>query len=416
MARQTDSVPAELETSVFNSGILGVARAIRAAAAGFRLRRRQVSAREARPVRRMERRDVSLEPLEQRALLSGDALSATVDIPDPYLEAVIRRPTNLNKPRGAITVEDMLGLQSLSVLGRGGFVPAAGKIRNLQGLEHAKNLVSIVLPMQHISDLRPLSGLGKLRQLHLSSNRIGDLRPLSGLRRLDDLQLPGNRITNLSALRPLDRLYWLTVSDNRIRDVSPISRLTRLGILNLGNNRISDLRPLARLPKLSRLGLWDNPITDIRPLLKLKGLEALDLSGTRIADHSPLARLHTLEQLYLDNARVRSIGFVRGMPRLNAFTASGNRISDISPLADKTRLEYAELSHNLITDITPLRSMIKPSPFMLTTLIDVRHNRIDFTPGTANWQFIEDFKKHEGTPDYLPQDLIVPAATGQAAG
>ena len=109
-----------------------------------------------------------------------------VSIPDPNLAAAIRAEIG-----NTLTTRTMLNLTSLNARNRG--------VRNLTGLEHARNLQVLYLGVEvvdgqwvnsnAISDVSPLSGLTQLRELYLDTNNISDVSPLSGLTQLRELYL-----------------------------------------------------------------------------------------------------------------------------------------------------------------------------------------------------------------------------------
>jgi Leucine-rich repeat (LRR) protein len=72
----------------------------------------------------------------------------------------------------------------------------------------------LVSPLNHISDLSPLSELKSLNFLELNRNRISDLTPLAGLAKLKSLDLASNQITDLTPLVGLKQLTTLSLSEN----------------------------------------------------------------------------------------------------------------------------------------------------------------------------------------------------------
>src|ERR1051325_213695 len=77
--------------------------------------------------------------------LAGFASSARaqeVTIPDPGLNAAIR--DEVGNPSGPLTVQDLLSLTNLNARSR--------NVGNIEGLEAARNLVSLDLQINHLSD------------------------------------------------------------------------------------------------------------------------------------------------------------------------------------------------------------------------------------------------------------------------
>jgi Leucine-rich repeat (LRR) protein len=77
------------------------------------------------------------------------------------------------------------------------------------------------------------------------SGCLQELGPLASLGRLESLVLALNHVTDLAAVSSLDRLQLLHASGNRITDLEPLRTLPSLLTLNLDTNRISNLAPLA---------------------------------------------------------------------------------------------------------------------------------------------------------------------------
>ena len=247
-----------------------------------------------------------------------------VHIPDPNLHAVIAEALG-KSPGMPITVEEMASLERIDVENKG--------IRDLTGLEFAKNLTRLKIGYNPLSDLSPLTSLIKLREIWLRETEVSDLSPLSGLRDLEVIDASETRITSLVPLARLKNLQKLDSVHSDITDLSPLAGLTNLTRLRLYDCKTTDLAPLKGLTKLRWFGLThtDN-ISDLSPLSGLTDLEHLALSDTEISDISPLAGLVNLETLILNE----------------------NRIVDVSPLASLRNLKNLQLHDNNISDFSSL--------------------------------------------------------------
>ena len=173
-------------------------------------------------------------------------------------DANLRRAVNeaLGAPADApFTPTDLLKLHRLD--------PYRFGIKNLKGIEHAKNLTWFSFAENDVTNLSPLAGLTKLQLLYGWSNpNLVDISPIAGLTQLRSL--------NLSACH--------------IQDITVLVNLTQLEQLNIGYNQISDVRPLRDLTQLTELKLHSNQITDITPLENLNQLEVLWIQHNFIAD------------------------------------------------------------------------------------------------------------------------------------
>ncbi len=90
-------------------------------------------------------------------------LNQVVEFKDEYLKAEIIQTLNLQK--NEITIGDLLTLTSLTL---------SSRVKNLEGLQYAKNLESIEFPYAAITDLSPLKDLTKLSKI------VGDWQLIEG--------------------------------------------------------------------------------------------------------------------------------------------------------------------------------------------------------------------------------------------
>ena len=260
-------------------------------------------------------------------------------MPDAELRRFVRSALGLTA-NDALTQAALAGLTRLNASDAG--------VKDLTGLEYARQLIGLSSNDNNISDISPLSELTQLKSLSLNFNNITDISPLGGLTQLTHLQLQGNPISDISPLGGLTQISTLIIGSNQVSDISPLSRLTRLQILNLGSTQISDIRSLSGLTKLQILNLNFNSITDISPLSGVTALRELDLYRNQISDVRPLESLTELRELNL----------------------YGNQISDVRPLEGLTALHTLILESNPITDTTPLCRMKEKNP-NLTINIDI---------------------------------------------
>lgn len=87
-------------------------------------------------------------------LEKSEDLNQVVGIKDDYLKAEIIKTLNLQK--NEVTVGDLLNLTSLTL---------SNRVKNLEGLQYAKNLESLEFPHAEVTDLSPLKDLTKLTKI-----------------------------------------------------------------------------------------------------------------------------------------------------------------------------------------------------------------------------------------------------------
>ena len=149
-----------------------------------------------------------------------------VAFPDKNLEGVVRRA--LDKPEGPLIRRDIVGLVDLTCVGK--------EIKELSGLEQARNLTLLNPSDNQLSDINPLASLSNLIGLFLGYNNIRDISPLSSLTSLRRLHLGDNLISDLSPLVSLTNLTWLYLRGNSISSIGPLRALTKLTYLGLSGN------------------------------------------------------------------------------------------------------------------------------------------------------------------------------------
>src|SRR5882672_8635636 len=124
-------------------------------------------------------------------ILTGFMLSARaqeVSIPDPGLNAAIRAA--LQKPSGPLSEQDLLSLTNLDASQR--------NVSSINGLEAARNLVSLNLQVNRFTNFSLPNTLTNLIVLDLSSNSLASFFVPRGLTKLAGLDLSHNLFVSFS--------------------------------------------------------------------------------------------------------------------------------------------------------------------------------------------------------------------------
>ncbi|XP_028935145.1 leucine-rich repeat-containing protein 9 isoform X3 [Ornithorhynchus anatinus] len=123
------------------------------------------------------------------------------------------------------------------------------------------------------------SMMQNLEVLHLGYNGISSLTQLqlSRLRNLKSLFLQGNEISQVEGLEGLHKLQELVLDHNRIKAITDtaFAKPNSLLVLHLEENRLRQLTHLQPLMKLEKLFLGHNKIQDVAELEKLDGIVTL---------------------------------------------------------------------------------------------------------------------------------------------
>jgi internalin A len=275
----------------------------------------------------------SLGTLAFLTLLVPPAFAANP--PDKNLEAALRDV--LHEPKKELTDELYNRVYVLDAVNKG--------IKDLTGLEKCKNLRSLRLTRNQISDVKPLAGLAELQSLDLANNQIADIKPLATLTNLQYLELSHNKVTNIEPLKGLTKLNSLYLTGNQISDIAPVAGLNRLWSLYLAKNQIKDIGPLAKLTRLSTLDLSDNQIENIAPLANMTEINLLMLERNRITDLKPLVAA----------AEKDAGGPKRFAPFLRLYLA-GNPVAATAQKAaieagPKTQWEYKVLAKDQVNEL-----------------------------------------------------------------
>jgi internalin A len=153
-----------------------------------------------------------------------------VSIPDPGLNVAIRAALRI--PFGPLTELDLLSLTNLDASRR--------NVKSIVGLEAARNLVSLDLQINRLTNFSLPSELTKLSTLDVSINPLTNFSLPNGLTNLTSLTIEGAGLTNLTLPAGLTRLNNLDLENNYLASFSQLSNLTGLVALDLGFNSFAN--------------------------------------------------------------------------------------------------------------------------------------------------------------------------------
>lgn len=265
------------------------------------------------------------------------------------------------------------------------------QIRDLSGLEIAKNIEYLVLRNNLIQDLKPIQNLSKLRKLDLHGNRLKDLSslvPLSGKvvkEKITQLQstVKENSLSENERAQALLELSesiellqsgkWslreLNLSNNRLLGLSGIGNFKFLSHLDVSQNSLIDLEGISRLSNLvsffahgNELGRIEEYVDRNRNKSFDNGEPFTDESGNGKRDIDPLIELNNLSNLvdlHLYDNRLKSINLIGELPSLSTFLLSGNQISDLKPLEKFHNLSQLSIANNRVFNLDGLQTLEK---------------------------------------------------------
>lgn len=302
-------------------------------------------------------------------------------------------------------------------------------LRDLRGLEFAKNLEVLILRDNLIQDLSPISKLSKLRKLDLSGNRISSLRTfgqfplietkqriveiqnelqqknleddykaalileLSELaekfklknRSLTELNLANNRLLGVSGIEMWESISWLNVADNSLIDLEGLSKLKSLTTLYAQGNQLGRVEGYE---DVNRNKIYDfgepvqdqsgNGKRDTDPLLELQSLPRLRnlyLYNNMLKDVDSLIDLPSLSVLLLSSNQIETITEIGKLEGLTRLSLNSNFIYKLSGLQQLTNLRHLDLTENRICDLRPIESLRNLKELRLQS-----NHVIDLTP------------------------------------
>lgn len=235
-----------------------------------------------------------------------------------------------------------------------------------------KNLTTLWLANNYITDISPLSNCKLLATLDLSGNMISStvssdgLEPLARLQSLVCLRLDNNDIHTVKSLRRLIYLEVLTLSNNHIGNVSgTLDNLSLLTYLDLDNNELAsfDAGSFTHLQRLflEHQGYYPNP-DDPKEEDFVKTLEqVLNL------DQAPNIVELRLNDNNIDGDSVQSIS---NLGKLEYLSLSGNNVIDLGFLQDLIYLTHLELARCNIRQAREVSSKDPSTGEMITEQID----------------------------------------------
>lgn len=296
---------------------------------------------------------------------------------EPLIEQAVRQ--QLQKESGKIRKEDLERITTLRICGdrildqsdyyarnvgtyelwtqAGQYVELSdvpGEIRSLEDCAYMKNLDTLILGRETITDLTPLSGL-PIRFLSIQGNPVSDLTPLKELPKLQELVIDNTLVSDLSPLASMEGLKLLGLYDIPADDLSPIAGLA-LESLSIPDASAEDPQLLAGMP-LKYLWLPDASEDEILAIGKIGTLEALDLFGYPCASLEPLLGLKELQSLNVCwSNRFLTLEGVDQLVSLESFDFGNTGVSDLTPLAG-TEIRHIYVRNTDVQDFSPLKEM-----------------------------------------------------------
>ena len=220
---------------------------------------------------------------------------AGITFKEPLIEEAVR--LSLGKAEtDSISEQDLLSISELFVFGDKAAANEAafksyaesfvnndgtvlrGSIRVLDDLTKLKNLRTISLVYQNITDLTPVSELITLESIDFRHNPLEDITPLSQVSSLRSLCLFDTNVSDLTALHSCTRLSNVDIGYTQVKSTAALDGLDSLQVLVIRKAPLQSLDHIETHPMLEKIYLSETQLLDLSPLLELPRLQMVEVS------------------------------------------------------------------------------------------------------------------------------------------
>lgn len=189
---------------------------------------------------------------------------------------------------------------------------------------------------------------------------ISDISDLAKLRNLKTLCISGQQITDISPIYSLTQLECLGIECNPIVSIEGINRLINLEKLWLSGTDIEDLSPLNGMEKLTDIGFDSTPVKIYPDTETLSHIDNLCVGGTtnipHIGKHNNNINLDT-RSFNGQNVHLSDYSFLDGNTNFNRLTTSSVYLNEILPYIENARIEDFAATIEDLTSLTQLEEL-----------------------------------------------------------
>ena len=152
----------------------------------------------------------------------------------------------------------------------------------------------------NIRNIAAVAKLNQLRTLDISDTAVSDLSPLAGCPRLRQINLERIPCENFSVLSRYPYLKFLNVNEASPNAVIAAVSGKMIDYLWLDYSGLTDIKPFLKAESVEQLHAKHNQIRSLKGIEALTMLEYVDVAYNPIADLSPLLALPRLKALRID--------------------------------------------------------------------------------------------------------------------
>lgn len=241
---------------------------------------------------------------------------------EPLIEEAVR--AELEQPYGVITKDDLLDVTELYIHGN----TVTTNIDDYYASVDAWFADGMVYGS--LASLDDLCAMKNLRTVCIGGERITDISPLSELAYLEKVEFWFNDISRIDAIGGKQYLTQVGFGNNPLTDVSALADCPAVRSIVLGNAGSFDGKPLAELDGLALLDITSD--TDAWKYLSGKSIAVLKLGGPDLTDLSCIKDMARVEELYIYRSKITDISALEGRGNITYLNMAGCQIEDLSPL------------------------------------------------------------------------------------
>lgn len=237
---------------------------------------------------------------------------------------------------------------------------------DLEQLSLFTNYKKLDLSFQNLTTLDRLEGMKQLEDLNLGTNQLTleDAKSqeiLSSMKNLKSLYLTNNRLTDISAINNLKNLKVLDLQGNENIDLSEIEDIiSNLNNLRIGTEALKTIENCSS-EKIQKLNIdYSTSVTEIPDLSKFTNLKTLSLQSlNNVKDFSVVSNFSSVVNLYLTTNDLRNkVPNFSKLTNLQTFSLSNcslwsEDLENLKALKNNTNLTL-DLSNNAIIDASAL--------------------------------------------------------------
>ena len=202
---------------------------------------------------------------------------------------------------------------------------------------------------------------------------ISNISDLSKLRNLKTLCISGQQITDISPIYSLTQLEYLGIECNPIASIDGINKLTNLQQLFISGTDIEDLSPLNGLKKLNNICFDSTPVKTYPDTETLSHIDSLCVGGTTkipyLGKRDNIGNIDTRQLAFIYNNRIiRDFSFLKDVAKIKTISLGNSYISDF-----KTYFENIEFENFNAPGLLDLYSLSQLDWLKVTISLNICH-------------------------------------------